>query len=112
MLKFAKADLLRYQNRLDEAEDTLNDIAKNYVGSSLEDDILYLKYKIEKTRQNYDKASSYLQKIIDNYATDILGDNAIFYLAEIYQNYLNDDEKAKTMYGKIILEYKDSTFCC
>ena len=46
MLKFAKADLLRYQNKLDEAEDTLNEIAKNYVGSSLDDDILFLKYKI------------------------------------------------------------------
>ncbi|MFN8282242.1 MAG: tetratricopeptide repeat protein [Chitinophagales bacterium] len=110
MLKFAKADLLRYQNKLDEAEDTLNEIAKNYVGSSLEDDILFLKYKIEKDRQHYDKAMSYLQKIADNYATDILGDNAIFYLAELYQNYLKDDEKAKAMYEKIILEYKDSTF--
>ena len=26
LLKFAKADLLRYQNKLDEAEDTLNNI--------------------------------------------------------------------------------------
>ena len=110
MLKFAKADLLRYQNKLDEAEDTLNEIAKNYVGSSLDDDILFLKYKIEKDRQHYDKAMSYLQKIADNYATDILGDNAIFYLGEIYQTYKKDDEKAKAMYEKIILEYKDSTF--
>lgn len=110
MAKFAKADLLRYQNKLDEAEDTLNEISKNYVGSSLEDDILYLKYKIEKDRQHYDKAILYLQKIADNYSTDILGDNAIFYLGELYQNYLKDDEKAKAMYEKIILEYKDSTF--
>ena len=53
---------------------------------------------------------SYLQKIADNYATDILGDNAIFFLGELYQTYLKDDEKAKAMYEKIILEYKDSTF--
>lgn len=110
LLKFAKADLLRYQNKLDEAEDTLNDIVKNYNGSALMDDILYLKYKIEKERQHYDKAASYLQQIIDNYGEDILADNALFYLGELNQNYLKDDEKAKTFYEKIILEYKDSTF--
>lgn len=110
LLKFAKADLLRYQNKLDEAEDTLNDISKNYNGSALMDDILYLKYKIEKERQHYDKAATYLQKIIDNYNDDILADNALFYSGDLYQNYLKDDERAKSFYEKIILEYKDSTF--
>lgn len=74
------------------------------------DDILYLKYKIEKERQHYDKAVSYLQQIIDNYKEDILADNALFYAGELYQNYLKDDEKAKALYEKIIIEYKDSTF--
>jgi TolA-binding protein len=110
LLKFAKADLLRYQNKLDEAEDTLNDITRNYNGSALMDDILYLKFKIEKERQHYDKAAEYLQKIIDNYGTDILADNALFYLGDLYQHFLKNDEKAKGYYEKIILEYKDSTF--
>jgi tetratricopeptide (TPR) repeat protein len=110
LLKFAKADLLRYQNKLDEAEDTLNDITRNYSGSSLTDDILYLKYKIEKDRQHYDKAAGYLQQIVDNYSTDILGDNALFYLGDLYQNFFKDQEKAKTFYEKVILDYKDSTF--
>lgn len=110
LLKFAKADLLRYQNKLDEAEDTLNLILKDYPQTALQDDILFLKYKIEKDRQHYDKAADYLQKIIDNYGTDILADNALFYLGDIYQNFLKDDEKAKSYYEKIILDYKDSTF--
>ncbi len=110
LLKFAKADLLRYQNKLDEAEDTLNDIIKNYPQTALQDDILFLKYGIEKDRQHYDKAAENLQNIVDNYGTDILADNALFYLGDLYQNYLKDDEKAKSFYEKIILEYKDSTF--
>jgi len=110
LLKFAKADLLRYQNKLEEAEDSLNFILQNYPGTALQDDILYLKYKIEKNRQHYDKAGGYLQKIVDNFGTDILADNALFYLGDLYQNFLKDDEKAKGFYEKIILEYKDSTF--
>ena len=110
LLKFAKADLLRYQNKLDEAEDTLNEITRNYTSSALTDDILYMKFKIEKTRQHFDKAVGYLQQIADQFSTDILGDNAIFYLGDLYQNYLKDDEKAKGFYEKLILDYKDSTF--
>ncbi|MDB5226159.1 MAG: Tetratricopeptide 2 repeat-containing protein [Bacteroidota bacterium] len=110
LLKFAKADLLRYQNKLDEAEDTLNEITQNYKSSALTDDILYIKYKIEKDRQHYDKAAGYLQQIADNFSTDILGDNAVFYLGDLYQNFLKDDEKAKGYYEKLILDYKDSTF--
>ena len=110
LLKFSKADLLRYQNKLADAEDTLNDILKNYPSTALQDDILYLKYKIEKDKQQYDKAASYLQKIVDEYGTDILADNALFYLGDLYQMYLKDDEKAKAYYEKIILDYKDSTF--
>lgn len=110
LMKFAKADLLLYQHQYQEALDTLNDIEKNYFGSSLTDDILFLKYKIEKQQQHYDKAAACLQGIIDKYAYDLLGDNAIFYLAELNQNYFHNDEKAKELYEKIILEYKDSTF--
>jgi outer membrane protein assembly factor BamD (BamD/ComL family) len=110
LLKFSKADLLRYQNKLADAEDTLNDILKNYPSTALQDDILYLKYKIEKDKQQYDKAANYLQKIVDEYGTDILADNALFYLGDLYQIYLKDDEKAKEYYEKIILDYKDSTF--
>lgn len=110
LLKFSKADLLRYQNKLADAEDTLNDILKNYPSTALQDDILYLKYKIEKDKQQYDKAANYLQKIVDEYGTDILADNALFYLGDLYQIYMKDDEKAKAYYEKIILDYKDSTF--
>lgn len=110
LLKFTKADLLHYQNKLDEAEDTLNDILHYFPQTALQDDILFLKYNIEKDRQHYEKAASYLQKIIENYSEDILADNALFYLGDLYQNYLKDDEKAKNYYEKIILMYKDSTF--
>lgn len=110
LLKFAKADLLRFQNKLDAAEDTLNFILQNFPQTALQDDILFLKYKIEKDRQHYEKAASYLQKIVDNYPDELLADNALFYLGDLYQNYLKDDEKAKSYYEKIILDFKDSTF--
>ncbi|MCB0508888.1 MAG: tetratricopeptide repeat protein [Bacteroidetes bacterium] len=110
LILFAKADLLRFQNKLDAAEDTLDFILHNYIGTALTDDVFFQKYLIEKDRQHYEKAADYLEQIVDNFPNDILADNALFYLGDIYQNYLKDDEKAKAYYEKIILEYKDSTF--
>ncbi|MEN9978639.1 MAG: hypothetical protein RLZZ569_1264, partial [Bacteroidota bacterium] len=39
---------------------------------------------------------------------DILADDAVFQLAELYENQLNDKEKAATYYKKILLEFKGS----
>ena len=110
LLLFAKADLLRFQNKLNAAEDTLNKIIAFYPSTALIDDILYMKYKIEKDRQHYEKAAAYLEEIVAQHSDDLLADNALFYLGDLYQKYLKDEEKAKTYYEKIILEYKDSTF--
>lgn len=110
LLQFAKADLLRYQNKLDEAEAILNEIVKNYATTALQDDILFLKYKIEKDRQNYAAAANYLELIVRDFSDDLLADNALFYLGELNQLFLHNEEKAKEYYEKIIVEFKDSTF--
>lgn len=110
LLLFAKADLLRFQNKLNAAEDTLNKITAFYPSTALLDDILYLKYKIEKDKQHYEKAAAYLEEIVAQHSDDLLADNALFYLGDLYQKYLKDEEKAKTYYEKIILDFKDSTF--
>lgn len=110
LLLFAKADLLRFQNKLNAAEDTLNKIIAFYPSTALIDDILYMKYKIEKDRQHYEKAAAYLEEIVAQHSDDLLADNALFYLGDLYQKYLKDEEKAKIYYEKIILDFKDSTF--
>ena len=110
LLLFAKADLLRFQNKLNAAEDTLNKIIAFYPSTALIDDILYMKYKIEKDRQHYEKAAAYLEEIVAQHSDDLLADNALFYLGDLYQKYLKDEEKAKTYYEKIILDFKVSTF--
>jgi tetratricopeptide (TPR) repeat protein len=110
LLEFARADLLRYQHKLDAAESTLDAILKNYTTTALQDDILYLKYKIDKDRQDYAKAAGYLEEIIERFSDDLLADNALFYLGELYQLFLNNEEKAKAYYERIIVDFKDSTF--
>jgi tetratricopeptide (TPR) repeat protein len=110
LIQFANADMLKFQNKLDAARDSLSIILKNTKGTSLEDDIYYLLYKIERSQQNYANALSYLLKIEENFKDDILIDDALFYIAELYQYYLNNSTEAKDYYERIVLKHKDSTF--
>ena len=49
-------------------------------------------------------------KIIALNNDDILVDDAIYYLAELYLNNLNNVEKATDYYQKIIFEYPSSIY--
>lgn len=110
LIQFAIADMLQFQNRKNAAKDTLKNLLIENKGSSLEDDVYFLLYKIYRSEQNYEEAINQLKKIETNFSDDILMDNALFYLGEMYQFYLNDEQTAQNYYEKIILNYKDSTF--
>ena len=51
-----------------------------------------------------------LKRIETEFSHDILADDAIYTLAEIYQKKLEDKEKAKALYEKILLEFKGSIY--
>jgi tetratricopeptide (TPR) repeat protein len=110
LMKFAHADLMYFQNRFDSAVIDLDTIDKNWPGHALEDDVLFKRYQIAMKQQKFMDAASYLQKIISTYPDDILGDDATFYLAELYENKLKDKEKAMQAYQDVFIKYPGSMF--
>ncbi len=107
---FAKADLLFFQNKNEEAMVVLDGLTKMYPQNSLVDDILFRKAKIETDRQNYTLAAEYLEKITSDFGYDLLGDDATYMLAEIYNYNLGAQEKAKNLYKEILTRYPGSIF--
>jgi tetratricopeptide (TPR) repeat protein len=110
LLKFAHADLMVFQNRFDSASIDLDSIDKRWPGHSLEDDVLFMRYKIAYKQQKWVEAGTYLQKIIDKYSDDILGDDATFLLAELYDTKINDKEKAMQYYNDVFVKFPSSMF--
>lgn len=108
MEKFAQADLLFFQNKLDESLSTLDSITRVFPNHSLADDIAYKRAHIYLKKQDLTNAAKYYQLILDRYAEDLLGDNATFELAELYEGQLNDKDKAMQLYQDLILNYHDS----
>ncbi len=110
MKQFARADLLIYQNKFDEAELLFDSIIERNSDHSLVDEIAFKKYEIAFKKQEFSQAQQQLNSIITNYSDGILADNAIFKLAELNENQLNDSKKAMSLYKKLLFEYPGSLF--
>ncbi len=108
--KYARADLLAYQNKTKEAISLLDDVLTNHKGEKIEDEALLRQAKLLEILKDYEKAEFNYIKIINFYAQDILADDAYFALAELYRTILNEPDKAKDNYEKIIYNYQDSYY--
>jgi tetratricopeptide (TPR) repeat protein len=108
--KYARADLLAYQNKTNEAISELDAILQNHKGEKIEDEALLKQGELLESKKDYEAAKFNYQKIIEFYPTGILADDAHFALGELYRTRLNEPEKAKAQYEKIIYNYQDSYY--
>ena len=110
MEMFARADLLRYRNRLDAALSTLDSLTLAHPGHTLEDEILLIRGEIATQRGDFDAAIGHYGDIVELYAMDILADDALFGLAELHEEQLNDPTTAQGMYERLLNEYPGSLY--
>lgn len=108
MAMYARAALLMFQNRDDEALSTLDSILRLFPGHALSDDIEYTKAQIYVKRKDFDKAIPLLEDIMKNYKDDLKGDDATFLLAKINEDHLHNKERAMELYKTIITDYDSS----
>ncbi len=107
---FSKADLLAFQNKPKDALDAFLQILDKHKGESIEPGTLFKVAKNYEKLGNFATAIIYYQTILDRHKDGIYIDEALFYSAEIYKNQLNDLEKAKNLYEKVVLEHPDSIY--
>ncbi|NER09645.1 Tetratricopeptide repeat-containing protein [Muriicola jejuensis] len=108
--KYARADLLAYQNKKREAIAVLDEILLQHKGESIEDEALLKQAQLLAEAGDYDAALFNYTKIIEFYADDILADDAHFAMAELFRTVLDQPEKAKYHYEQILYKYQDSYF--
>ncbi len=107
---FAQADLLIEQHQYDRAFLYFDSIVKEYPAHSLGDEILMKKSRAYQLRGEWNKAVTTLEELLKFYPKDILADDALFQLGQIYENNLLDPEKAKDFYRRILFDYKGSLY--
>lgn len=110
LLMFSRADLLDFQNKDSLALQTLDSILSEFPEHSLTDEIWYKKAQMARRKGRFADAAGLFQEIIDKYPDDILADDALFQMAELYETKLNDKEKAKTLYELLLTKYPGSLY--
>jgi tetratricopeptide (TPR) repeat protein len=107
---FARAELLRIQHRYDEALAVLDSLTAEFPMHPLGDDVLYERYRIAHKRHRYTEAATHLEKLLELYPLDILVDNALLDLGKLYEDKLNDREKAMGYYEQLMFDQPGSIF--
>ncbi|MBK7764126.1 MAG: tetratricopeptide repeat protein [Bacteroidetes bacterium] len=107
---YAKADLLEFQNKDQEALAMLDSITSQFPKHPLTDDIYMERARIAIKKQDFSEAAMLYQKVVSEHAEDILADDALFSLAGINESVFKNAEEAKRLYEQLILKYPGSTF--
>jgi tetratricopeptide (TPR) repeat protein len=131
---YARADLLLYRNKPEEALAVLDSLMTAYPGHLITDDALMKKAEIRIKQGNFSEAATLFKKVVEEHGDDILGDDALFRLALLYDQpesgisdissfssadlfFLNisdpaskDKEKAMAAYQELLVKYPGSLF--
>ena len=108
--QFAKGDYLLYQKRNQEAVAQFQSILKNFKAQEIEAVTLLRLGGIYEKMGDFNLALSQYQAIIDHHNDGIYIDEALFFSAEIYSKQLQQPDKAKPLYEKIIFNHQDSIY--
>lgn len=108
MAMFASAELLLRQNKQNDVIATLDSINTIYPGHSLADDLLKVRAEMALKNRDYPTAVKYYEKILEDFADDLLADDATFMLGEVHEVYLDQPKTAMDFYQSVILDHSGS----
>ncbi len=107
---FARADFYSFKNEKEKAWAVLDSIELAYPYNSLIDDIYFRKANLLVADAKFDQAAEYYTRIMNEYPTGLLGDDAMYRLAELYSNHLNQKEKAQELFKEMLVKYPGSVY--
>lgn len=110
LTQYAKAELLAYQNKNQEAILILENIISEFKDHSILDEALFKEAELFEKEKQYSKAEQAYLALIALNAQDILADDAHYKLGLLYEEKMGNPEKAKEYYEKIIYNYPSSIY--
>lgn len=110
MKAYSSVELLLFQHQYDKALDSLGVLYEIYQDHSLADEIRWLQASTCIKLDRNQEAENYLKEIIEKYDYDILGDNAVYQLAQLYETKLKNKEEAMRYYHMLLEKYPASIY--
>lgn len=107
---YAKADFLLFQNKAEDAYQMFDSVISMSPFGTLVDDALYQKALILIKKKDFLSAEQLLKKIIDAHYTELLADDALFKLGELYEYDIHDMQQAMDCYKKLMRDFPSSLY--
>jgi len=107
---YSKADLLEMRNHDKEALTVLDSIQLLFPYHPINNYVLFKKAQISAKNGRFEDAAAYYTTIVEKYPEDLLADDALFNVAQLYENQLNNKNKAMQLYEDLLTKYPGSLF--
>lgn len=107
---YAHADLLAYKNKKEEALLVLDSIQEMFYTHAILDDVLLRKGDLLQDLGRFEEADSMYRMVYEEYADDILADEALMRSAALHERRLNDKQGAMERYQSLMERYPGSVF--
>jgi tetratricopeptide (TPR) repeat protein len=108
--EYAAIELMLFRNKKMDVMDALAEMLVKYRNHSITDEVLFLRAQLSVEFGNYEDAIQDLEAIIKSYTYDILSDDAFFLIGKIYEEHMNDKEKAMEIYQEFLKNYPGSIY--
>lgn len=108
LTKYAKADLLAFQNKIPEAITTLTDILNLHPLNKIVDDALFLQGTLYEQRKEYKNAQRNYERILNTLKESVFVDDVLFKLALLHLNQFEDNENAMVYFEALLFNHADS----
>ncbi len=110
MKLFASIELLRYQNKDEEAKSELHRLILENPNHSLIDESYWLLSDLYLKSGQYHESIKYLDLILSDHKNDIWGDDAFFKKAQIHEKQLNEPDVAQELYREFLELFPGSMY--
>ncbi len=110
MREYAAIDLLIFQQQYEDALAAYKKMRSHFEDHSLTDEIYWKEATILQKMGHFEEAAEKLKTVLKLNPTDIFGDDANFLLGKIYEENLNNQEKAEEYYKKQLVDYPGSVY--
>lgn len=108
--KYATIELMLFQNRVEEAIKSIDNLLTTSPGHELSDDLLYLKAGIMKESGNFEIAAQLMEKVFTEYRTGLLAAKANYEYGILYEDYIKDKERALEIFTEFLKAYPGSIY--
>lgn len=108
--EYSYIELMVFQNKIDGALRALASMEERFPYHTLYDDVLWIQARLYLKKGDYEKSIVLMKKIDEKYSDGILGDDALYAMGKIYEEYLHEEEQAMEIYKNFMIKYSGSVF--